>query len=38
MGADIHFFTERWTSDNKYEGPKDLSEDRDSKLLDTSMP
>jgi hypothetical protein len=32
MGADIHFFTERWTSDNKYEGPKDLSEDRDSKL------
>ena len=32
MGCDIHFFTERWTSDNKYEGPKDLSEDRDSKL------
>ena len=32
MGCDIHFFTERWTSDNKYEGPKDLSEDRDKKL------
>lgn len=32
MGCDIHYFTERWTSDNKYEGPKDLSEDRDSKL------
>lgn len=32
MGCDIHFYTERWTSDNKYEGPKDLSEDRDSKL------
>lgn len=32
MGCDIHFFTERWTSDNKYEGPKDLSEDRDNKL------
>jgi hypothetical protein len=32
MGCDIHFFTERWTSDNKYEGPKDLAEDRDSKL------
>ena len=32
MGCDIHFYTERWTSDNKYEGPKDLSEDRDSKI------
>jgi len=32
IGCDIHFFTERWTSDNKYEGPKDLAEDRDSKL------
>ena len=32
MGCDIHFFTERWTSDNKCEGPKGLSEDRDSKL------
>ena len=32
MGCDIHFFTERWTSDNKYEGPKDLSELRDSKI------
>ena len=32
MGFDIHYFTERWTSDNKYEGPKDLSEDRDKKL------
>ena len=32
MGCDIHFFTERWTSDYKYEGPKDLSELRDSKL------
>lgn len=32
MACDIHFFTERWTSDNKYEGPKDLSDLRDSKL------
>ena len=32
MGCDIHFFTERWTSDYKYEGPKDLSDLRDSKL------
>ena len=32
MGADIHFYTERWTSSNNYEGPRDLSEDRDQKL------
>ena len=32
MGCDCHFYTERWTSSNDYEGPKDLSEDRDQKL------
>ena len=32
MGCDIHFYVERWTSSNDYEGPKDLSEDRDQKL------
>ena len=32
MGCDCHFFTERWTSSNDYEGPRDLSEDRDQKL------
>lgn len=32
MGCDIHFYTERWTSSNNYEGPRDLSEDRDQKL------
>ena len=32
MGADIHFYVERWTSSNEYEGPRDLSEDREQKL------
>ncbi len=32
MGCDIHFYVERWTSSNNYEGPKDLSEDREQKL------
>lgn len=31
MGCDIHFFTERYSSDD-YDGPKDISEERDSKL------
>lgn len=32
MGCDIHFFTERNTSSNNYQGPKDLSEDRNNKI------
>jgi hypothetical protein len=32
MGCDIHVYMERWTNSNKYDGPKDLSEDRDNKL------
>ncbi len=32
MGCDIHFYVERWTSSNNYEGPRDLSEDRNQKL------
>jgi len=32
MGCDIHFFTERKTSSNNYQGPKDLSEDRNTKI------
>ena len=32
MGCDIHFYVEKWTSSNNYEGPRDLSEDRDQKL------
>jgi len=32
MGCDCHFYVERWTSSNNYEGPRDLSEDRDQKL------
>lgn len=32
MGCDIHFYVEKWTSSNDYDGPKDLSEDRDQKL------
>lgn len=32
MGCDIHFFVERWTSSNNYEGPRNLTEDRDQKL------
>ena len=32
MGCDIHVFMERWTNSNKYDGPRDLVEDRDNKL------
>lgn len=32
MGCDIHVYMERWTNSNKYDGPKDLTEDRDNKL------
>lgn len=32
MGCDIHVYMERWTNSNKYDGPKDLAEDRDNKL------
>lgn len=32
MGCDIHFFVERFTSDDDYEGPRDISEERNSKL------
>jgi hypothetical protein len=32
MGCDCHFYVERWTSSNNYEGPRDLSGDRDQKL------
>jgi hypothetical protein len=32
MGCDCHFYVERWTSSNNYEGPRDLSEDREQKL------
>lgn len=32
MGADIHLYVERWTSSNNYEGPRNLSEDREQKL------
>jgi hypothetical protein len=32
MGCDIHFYVERWTSSNNYDGPRDLSEDREQKL------
>ena len=32
MGCDIHFFTERFTSSNNYQGPRDLSEDRNTKI------
>lgn len=31
MGCDIHFFIERYSSDD-YEGPKDISEERNTKL------
>ena len=33
MGTDIHWFTERFTSDTNYDGPRDLSEEREEKLL-----
>lgn len=32
MGCDCHFFVERKTSSNNYQGPKDLSEDRNIKI------
>jgi len=32
MGCDIHFFVEKWTSSNDYDGPRDLSDDREQKL------
>ena len=32
MGADIHMYIERWTDSNDYEGPRDLSEERNLKL------
>lgn len=32
MGCDIHFFRERFTSDNDYTGPRDLSEDRNNRI------
>ena len=28
MGCDIHFFTERYTSDNNFDGPRDIQEER----------
>lgn len=32
MGCDIHFFVEKFTSSNQYEGPRNLSEDRNTKI------
>ncbi len=32
MGCDIHFFTERWTNQKEYFGPKDIQLERDRKL------
>ncbi len=32
MGCDIHFYTERFTSSNDYEGPRDISKDRNNKI------
>lgn len=32
MGCDIHFYTERWTNQKKYDGPKDTQIERDIKL------
>jgi hypothetical protein len=32
MGCDCHFFVERKTSSNNYEGPRNLSEDRNTKI------
>jgi hypothetical protein len=34
MGCDCHFYVERWTSSNNYEGPRDASEERDRKIDD----
>ena len=32
MGCDCHFFTERWTNQKNYDGPKDTQTERDVKL------
>ncbi len=32
MGCDIHFFCERFTKDNNYEGPRSVQEERNLKL------
>lgn len=32
MGCDIHFFTEHFTSSNNYLGPRDITEDRNTKI------
>jgi len=32
MGCDIHFFTERWTNNKNYDGPKDIQTERNNKL------
>lgn len=32
MGCDIHFYTERYTSDSEYGGPRDLEDDRNSSI------
>ncbi len=32
MGCDIHFFTEKFTSLNNYFGPRDISEQRNTKI------
>jgi hypothetical protein len=32
MGCDCHFYTEKWTNQKNYEGPKDTQTDRDIKL------
>lgn len=32
MGCDIHWYTERFTKDQNYDGPRDLKEERDNKL------
>ena len=37
MGADIHMYIERWTDSNDYEGPRDLSEERNLKLIFESI-
>lgn len=33
MGCDIHFFCEKFSTDIDYEGPRDISEERDIKLI-----
>ncbi len=37
MGCDIHLYVEKWTSSNNYDGPKDLSEDREQKLSEKGL-